>query len=90
MSSDEVPAQFIFAADQSYAQAQERLNELVSQLARDMQDRPNQSDSAPWAVSVLMMMKTQDTGGSLAPTLLEVWQAALYRLARQQLSKSNA
>ncbi len=55
-----------------------------------MQDRPNQSDSAPWAVSVLMMMKTQDTGGSLAPTLLEVWQAALYRLARQQLSKSNA
>ncbi len=98
---DEVPPQFTALADQGYAQACERLNGLVSQLAANMRSRPEQGDAVPWAASVVMMMQSLNqaaleaaahpelSGSMVSPALVEVWQAAIYQLARQQVAQGS-
>lgn len=86
-----IPAQFVFAADQSYEQAKGRLNDFITTLAGDMEKRPDTGDALSWASSVLFVHGTYaEQGVQIPQNLLEVWQAALYRLARQEFINANS
>lgn len=89
--TEDIPAQFVFAADQSYEQAKGRLNDFITTLVGDMEKRPDSGDAISWAASVVFIHQTHAEKGMEIPTgILEVWQAALYRLARQELAKANS
>lgn len=71
--------------DQAYAQAQHQLNSLIDALVEDMLARPDQADEVPWANTVRYQLVTHAQHGfRLYPELLHVWEAAMYRLARQK------
>lgn len=86
-----IPAQFVFAADQGYEQAKGRLDDFITTLVGDMEKRPDTGDAISWASSVMFLYQNNAEKGVEIPTpLLEVWQAALYRLARQEFIKANS
>ncbi len=54
-------AQFIFAADQSYERAKERLNGVIEEQVANMEAAPDQNDATQWALSLVMLVGAQDT-----------------------------
>lgn len=89
--TEDIPSQFVFAADQGYEQAKGRLDDFITTLIGDMETRPDSGDAIPWAASVMFVHQTYAEKGINIPTpLLEVWQAALYRLARREFTKANS
>jgi hypothetical protein len=90
MTNDmEPPPKFVFAADQGFALAQDRLNEVIATLAEEMKERPEQGDAVPWAASVMFMLQNQAQNGAISSALMEIWQAAMYRLARLEVEKTK-
>lgn len=87
----EFPPQLVFAADQGYASAQQRLDSLVNDVARDISQTPQRVDAVPWATAVLYMMEQlQNPPDAEYPArVLEVLTAAVYQLARQKIKKEN-
>lgn len=78
------PPHYIALVDQGYAAAAERLDALVKQLAGDIRSRPDTTDALPWAASVFTLLQAQQELGPIHWFWLELWQAALYKLARQE------
>jgi len=91
--NDGVSPQIVFFADQCYEEAKHRLNNLLDALVIDMKTRPQpQTDSLSWAASTLVMMgKLQNPPNpEYAAHAVEVWQAAIYQIARQRLAAERA
>jgi hypothetical protein len=89
--TDDIPVHLVAAIDQGFAQAQDRLSELLDNLISDIADRGGKGDALPWAASVMYILHSYAAQGTVLPTpLVEVWQAALYRLAHQQIASAAA
>lgn len=87
-SKPELPAHMIQFADQRYAAASELLSKLIDALVEDMRARPDDSsDAVPWAMVVSQIAGVQrEQDYAVSEQAIEVWQAALYKLARQRVN----
>ena len=87
MGMSPVPAQIVFESDQGYAHAQERLNDFLVTLVKNLKERPKKVDAVPWAASVELMLVylRNDPDGEYTRRVVELWQAAMYQLARKKM-----
>lgn len=86
--SDDLKTAFLAKADQAYADAQVQLDTLVGSLVDDMRDRREytSTDAAYWASTTFGLADQINTRGKVNDNLIGVCMAAVYRLARQQVS----
>lgn len=84
----EIPAELIVFSDQHYAAAQEMVTRIVDSLVEDMRERPHINDAVPWAMSVSQIL-IWDREDRLSTNMYEMWQAAMYRLARQRIKEDG-
>jgi hypothetical protein len=72
----------VHRCDQAYAEVNKRLDEMVNALREDMANRTHeQGDSVGWAASATQYWHHILQYG-FSGTVLEVYEAAIYRLAR--------
>lgn len=81
-------ATYIAHIDQTYAKATDDLNQMIDVLVQDMHERPehlrDDDAQAMVALSIAMFHACRDNGG-ISFEMLTIYNAALYRLARQKI-----
>jgi len=86
----EIPARLVFVADQTYAMAEQRLDQLLEQLVDDMRSRPQRTDAVPWKAAVNHTMSIlRNADQQSVQQMLEIWIAAIYRLARMEVEVTS-
>ena len=86
----EIPARVVFVADQTYAMAEQRLDDLISQLVEDMKSRPQSTDAVPWRAAVYHTMGVLRTADQVSvQQMVDIWIAAIYRLARMKVGVTS-
>lgn len=86
----EIPARVVFVADQTYAMAEQRLDDLVAQLVEDMKSRPKRTDAIPWRAAVYHTMGVLRNADQVSvQQMVDIWIAAIYRLARKEVELTS-
>jgi hypothetical protein len=85
-----IPADIIHYADQAWAEANNNLDKLIDELVQDMRNRAAQGiigDSMSGLVTSAKLEQIIEQSGGFNPLLLTIYQAAIYRLARQRMEE---